>query len=75
VAVIPLRIEERAAVIETPQPEVAETPEPAPVATAGREVLPKTASSMPLVALLGACFLVAAIVLRVVRGMTGRVGM
>ena len=73
VAVIMPKIEERAAVIETPQPEVAETPaEPAAVATAGRETLPKTASSMPLVALLGAFFVAAAIAIRAIRGMTGR---
>ena len=74
VVVIVPRIQERAAVIETPQPEVAETPEPA-VATAGRDVLPKTASSMPLVALLGAFFVAAAIAIRVFRGITGRIGM
>jgi len=73
VAVMMPKLEERAAVIETPQPEVAETPaEPAPVATAGRETLPKTASSMPLVALLGAFFVAAAIAIRAIRGMTGR---
>ena len=59
-----------APVVETPQPEAPETPEP--VATAGREALPKTASSLPLVGLLGAFFVAAAIGLRVVRGMTGR---
>jgi chemotaxis protein histidine kinase CheA len=73
VAVMMPKIEERAAVVETPQPEVAETPaEPAAVATAGRETLPKTASSMPLVALLGAFFVAAAIAIRAIRGMTGR---
>ena len=75
VAVIVPKIQERAAVIETPQPEVAETPEPAPVATAGREELPKTASSLPLVGLLGALCVAAAIGLLVVRGMTGRADM
>ena len=75
VVVIVPRIQERAAVIETPQPEVAETPEPAAVATAGREELPKTARSMPLVALLGVFFVAAAIAIRVFRGITGRIGM
>jgi len=74
VLIVPI-IQKRAARIETPQPEVAETPEPAPVATAGREVLPKTASSMPLVALLGALFLAAAMAIRVLRGMAGPIGM
>jgi hypothetical protein len=70
VLIVPI-IQKRAAVTETPQPEVAETPEPAPVATTGREVLPKTASTMPLVALLGAFFVAAAIAIRVLRGMAG----
>jgi len=54
-----------------PAPTVAETPhqEPEqPTATTGRETLPKTATSMPLVALFGALFVAAAIVLKVARG-------
>ena len=58
VAVIPPPIEERAEAVPPP------APEPQPEATAGREELPKTASEMPLVGLLGFFFFSAAIALR-----------
>jgi hypothetical protein len=72
--VAPPRIEPQAAVIE-PSPVAAPEPEQEleVVATTGRETLPKTGSSMPLVGLLGLFFFAAAIALRFVRGVNHRV--
>ena len=56
------------AVPETPAPQ----PEPQPAPTSGRETLPRTASTLPMVALFGAFFVALAFVLHVVRDITGR---
>jgi hypothetical protein len=47
-------------------------PEPEPVATSGREELPKTASPMPLVGLFGLLFIAAATAVRSFRAVSGR---
>jgi hypothetical protein len=70
-AAAPPRVERQAAVT-APPPVAAPTPEPEPelevIATTGRETLPKTASAMPLVGLLGFFLFGAALALRFIRG-------
>lgn len=73
-AVAPPRVQQQAAVTEPPPVAAPEPePEPEPVATTGRETLPKTGSSMPLIGLLGLFFFVAAVVLRFVRSVSDSV--
>ena len=70
VIIMPQQQAPQAAAPETPRAET-------PAGTAGHEEperkLPKTASPLPLIALLGAFFVAAAVALRALRSMTGRV--
>lgn len=55
-----------------PPPAAAPEPAPAPAPTAGREELPKTASSIPLIGFLGLLFIAAATAVRSFRAISGR---
>jgi len=61
-----------AAVEPAPAPAPEPAPEPQPTATAGRETLPKTASPMPTIGLVGLLLLAAAFTLRSCRALADR---